>query len=102
MPVNQVTPRQVGVIVVPCKNPGHVSFLVDHHIQNKISPDQLSHPDAVFMKGVSLQNAIGHLGVIDHFVGVHELHRLKTRDPRQDGFPATGVTCIEVGFDQTG
>ena len=54
------------------------------------------------MKGVPIDKAIGYFGMINHLVGMHELHGLKAGNTGQNGFSPPRVSGIEMGFDQTG
>ena len=100
MVVNHFATGQMGMVVVPGKNTGNRPLFIDHHVENEIGTRQLRYPKAVLVEGVAFQKTVSHLGMVDYFKRVHELHGFITGDPRQQRLAPAGIAGVEMGFDK--
>ena len=76
-------------------------LLVDHCVDDKIDSGKAGHFHRGFIKRIAILDAVGDLGMGDHFEGVHEFHCFKTGQTRQNTFCAAGIAGIGMGFDES-
>jgi len=82
---DQIATRPVRAIVVAGEDAADLTPPVERHVEDEVHPGQLADAEPVLMERIPIEHAVRHPRMVDHAVGVHELHGLEARDARQDG-----------------